>query len=95
MASVADRGPPFVGANTQINRADALLTGTSEHVLDWIMNSPVSPAVIATLLITNGAVPQFVIVMLCTVLVVLTPRFPKFNELLLEHTNAAGATPTP
>jgi hypothetical protein len=49
----------------------------------------------ATPLITSGAVPQFVIVRLCTVLVEVTTRLPKFIELLLKHIDGAGATPTP
>jgi hypothetical protein len=57
--------------------------------------SPVFAPVRVTLLIVNGPVPQFVIVTLCTRLVVPTSTLPKLMMLALAQTAGTGMKAVP
>ena len=93
---VAERAPPLVGTNSKLTvHVLPVAIDPVVHGSETTIKSPVSPAVTATLLIVSGAVPQFVIVRLCTLLVEFNPALPKSMELLLKQSDGVGATPTP
>ena len=89
-----ERNPPLVGANSRPTTHVLLIDiGPGMHGSETTIKSPVFPAVGAILLITSGAVPQLVMVRLCTAPVEFTATLPKFIELLLKQTDAACGSP--
>src|SRR5579862_7288465 len=91
---LAVRDPPAIGANCKFTW-QVSPAATVPHMLATMMKSPVFAPVMLRLLITNAAVPQFVMVRLCTLPVAPTPTVPKLIGLLPTHIAGANAVPTP